>query len=478
MPLPHSSDGWARLRSSVFYHCLTSKPGEFPFLAILGSLSFGNRASSSTRGGTLPGQCGTVVMAAARPQSRATGTFRRCPGLVRLLGILLLVAMPSARLAALERTNPLNYDPLVREAYRHFYNLDFPGAVARFDKFHEQHPGDPQGTALLLNALIFQELYRLDLLDTTFYANDGFLSGKHATDEDPRARDRIFALADEAVREADARLEKNPNDVDALFARGWTRSLRCAYIAMVERSFASGFRLATKARDDEQRVLQLDPDYIDAKLVTGVYEYVVGALPWPFKFLIGFVGVTGSKTQGLAMLYDDSRRGVITKVEASTVIALFLRREGRYKEAIQVVRSLIEQYPHDYLFCLEEANLRKDDGEGMAAVEAYRKVLSDAAKPGYFFDARLELAYFGLGDALRGQRRYAEAAQAYEEAAETQNAGTELKVRSFLAAGECRDLNRERRKAIQDYQAAIGAGPNTSRADTARKRLQNPYHGN
>lgn len=394
------------------------------------------------------------------------------------LGLLVLLTFSTVLAAALERTNPLNYDPLVREAYQHFYNLDFSGAVARFDKFHEEHPGDPQASALLLNALIFQELYRLDLLDTTFYANDGFLSGKHATEEDPKARDRIFALADEAVREADARLDKNPNDVDALFARGWVRSLRCAYIAMVERSFASGFRLATKARDDEQRVLQLDPEYTDAKLVTGVYQYVVGALPWPFKLLIGFVGVTGSKSEGLAMLYDDARNGVITKVEASTVIALFLRREGRYKEAIQVVRSLVEQYPHDYLFCLEEANLRKDDGEGMAAVDAYRKVLAEAARPGYFVDARLELTYFGLGDALRGQRHYSEAAQAYEQAAETRNVGPELKIRSFLAAGECRDLEHDRQKAVSDYQAAIAAGPNTSRADTARKRLQNPYRGN
>ena len=131
---------------------------------------------------------------------------------------------------------------------------------------------------MLLDAIVFQELYRQDLLDTTFYANDGFLTGKHATDEDPAKRDQIFALADEAVREADDRINKNANDVDALFARGWVRSLRCAYVAMVERGFSSGFRLAGKAKDDCSRALQIDPDYIDAKLVVGVYSYVVGAL--------------------------------------------------------------------------------------------------------------------------------------------------------------------------------------------------------
>jgi tetratricopeptide (TPR) repeat protein len=385
--------------------------------------------------------------------------------------------MASLGWASAVRTNPLNRDPLVREAFEHFYNLDYPGTVERLERFHAAHPGDPQATALLLEAVVFQELYRQDLLDTTFYANDGFLTGKHATEEDPKTRDRILTLADEAIREADWRLGRNSNDVDALYARGWTRALKCTYLAMVQRGYGSGFRLALKAKEDEARVLQLDPDYVDAKLVVGVYEYVVGALPLPFKFLIGFAGITGSKSHGLALLTDDGNRGAVTNIEARTVIALFLRREARYKEAIQVVRGLKSEYPHDYLFCLEEANLRKDDGEGMLAVDAYREILANAAKPGYFAEARLELAYFGLGDALRGQRHYTEAAQAYEQAAWTRNVGPELKIRSLLAGGECRDMNGERQQAIKDYQAAIATGPNTSRADTARKCLRSPYKG-
>ena len=384
----------------------------------------------------------------------------------------------SSRADARVHTNPMNLDPEVREAYHYFYLLDYPKAVQRFTRIHQEHPGDPHATTMLLEAVVFQELYRQDLLDTTFYANDGFLTGKHATDEDPKKRDEIFALADEAVREADWRINRNSKDVDALFARGWARSLRCTYVAMVQRGFGAGFRLAGKAKDDCARVLQIDPDYVDAKLVVGVYEYVVGALPLPFKILIGFAGITGSKSKGMELLRDDGERGVATAVDARTVIALFLRREGKYKEAIQVVLGLKQQYPRDFLFCLEEANLRKDAGEGMKAVDAYREIIADNEKPGYFAEAKLELAYFGLGDALRGQRLYGEAAQAYEKAAAAKGIGTELKVRTLLAAGECHDLLGERQQAARDYQEAINAGPNTSRADTARKRLKSPYKGN
>lgn len=405
--------------------------------------------------------------------------LRTQSGLARVAGLaLVLIGASCFGRAAEVHTNPLNRDPLVREAFEHFYLLDYPGAVERFARFHQEHPGDPQATALLLDAVLFQELYRLDLLDTTFYANDGFLTGRHATQEDPKTRDRILALADEAIHEADWRVGKNPNDIDALYARGWARSLKCTYVAMVERGFGSGFRLAGKAKDDEVRVLQMDPNYVDAKLVAGVYEYVVGALPLPFKFLIGFAGITGSKSRGLEMLRDAGNRGYNSNVEARTVITLFLRREAKYKDAVQVVRSLKNQYPRNYLFCLEEANLRKDAGEGMAAVQAYRDIVADSARPGYFASARLELAYFGLGDALRGQRLYSEAAKSYEEAALTPGVGPELKIRSLLAAGECHDLLGERQLAVRDYQESIDAGPNTSRADTARKRLRSPYRAN
>jgi len=402
------------------------------------------------------------------------GWLGKC-GAACAMALLFTASLASAEVV---HTNPMNNDPQVRAAYASFYNLNFSDAVGRFQAFHQQHPRNAQATAYLLDALIFQELYRLDLLDTTFYANDGFLSGRHATEEDPAKRDQIFALADEAVREADWELSKNPNDVNALFARAWVRALRCTYVAMVERAFGQGFHLANKAKDDAQRALAIDPDYVDAKLVTGVYEYVVGALPWPFKLMIGFAGITGSKSTGLALLWDAGNHGVITSMEAQTAIALFLRREGKYKEAVKVVRQLESQYPHDFLFCIEEANLRKDDGQGMAAVDAYQQVLAEAAKPGYFASAKPELAYFGLGDALRGQRHFDEAAQAYDHAADAPDVGAELKIRSLLAAGQCHDLAEQRKQAVRDYQAAIDAGPATSRADQARKYLHSPYKGN
>lgn len=393
-------------------------------------------------------------------------------------GVLLLPAAGPRALAETVDTNPLNRTPQVREAFELFYNMRYDEAIEDFEKIQGAHPGDAMATDYLLDAVLFRELNRLDLLDTTFYANDGFLTGKHTVAENPATRDRIKALADEAVNEANAELKANPNDVNALFARGWARSLEATYLAMAERAFGAGLHQALGARSDCDRVLELDKNYVDAKLVVGVYQYVVGALPLAFKLVVGFVGIHGSKAAGMAMLRDDAANGVITAVEAKTAMALFLRREAHYDEAVEIARGLAEEYPHDYLLMLEEANLEKDGGAGMKAIETYQRLIELARRPGYFPEAHLELAYFGLGDSLRGQKKYAEAVDAYREGADQPNTSPELKRRCLLQAGESYDLMGRRQQAAQEYQAVLRAGSDTTQGDLARKYLRSAYEGN
>jgi tetratricopeptide (TPR) repeat protein len=407
--------------------------------------------------------------------------LRKIPITIRLAAIALSIASfgypATSALGQTVDTDPLNRAPEVRDAFQRFYIMDYDGALARFDKIQEAHPADPIATDYVLYVTLFRELFRLDLLDTTFYANDGFLTGKHSIVEDPQVRDRVKSLSDKAFDQANAELSKNPNDTNALFARGWARSLEAAYLAMVERSFGGGLKLALGAKKDHEKVLELDPNYVDAKMVVGIYQYVVGSLPFAFKMLIGIAGIHGSKATGMVLLQDSSTRGVITSVESRTSMMLFLRREAKYQQAEDIARGLAQEYPHDFLFCLEVANLSKDAGQGMKAIDAYRRLIDDSKRPSYFPSSHLELAYFGLGDTLRGQRLYAESAAAYLQAAFIPTTSPELKRRSLLASGEVYDLMNQHDKAGQQYQAVIDAGGDSAQADQARKFQRSPYVG-
>lgn len=404
----------------------------------------------------------------------------RVPGVVRktvAAGLCLLMTAPAWSQSPAVDTDPLNRDPAVREAFRFFYNMDYDGALARFEKVQAAHPSDPIATDYVLYVTVFRELFRLDLLDTTFYANDGFLTGKHTVSEDPRVRDEVKALADKAFDQANDELKRNSNDVNALFARGWARSLEATYQAMVERGFGGALKLALGAKNDHEHVLQLDPNYVDAKMVVGIYQYVVGALPFAFKLLVGVAGIHGSKTAGMTMLQDAAARGVITSVESRTAMTLFLRREAKYQQAIDMNRTLVAEYPRDFLFRLEEANLSKDAGEGMKAVDLYRTLVAESQRPGYFASSHVELAYFGLGDSLRGQRLYPDAIDAYQKGAYQPTTSLELKRRCLLNAGELYDLMHEHDKARQEYQQVMDAGTNTTQGELAHKYMDSAYGG-
>lgn len=388
-----------------------------------------------------------------------------------------LLMLLSAGRAAAQRvdTNPLNRDPLVRQAFAHFYNLDYNGALALFQKVEAKHPDDPIATDYVLYVTAFHELFRLDLLDTTFYATNGFLTGKHTVEDNPAVRAQVESLTAKAIEQADVDLKRNPKDVNALFARGWAKSLEAVYLAMADRKFLTSYHWASGANSDEEAVLKVDPNYVDAKMITGVYQYVVGALPWTFKILFGIVGIHGSKTKGLALLEDSAAHGVITSVESRTVLALFFRRETQYQKAIAVNRTLVAEYPHNFLFNLERANLSKDAGQGMIAVHLYEQVIADAEKPGYFPSSRVELADFGLGASLRGQKLYAQAVKAFQAGAYRPATSLELRRRCLLAAGESYDLIGQHSNARKMYQEVLNAGANTVQGDRAQHYMNHPY---
>ena len=103
-------------------------------------------------------------------------------------------------------------------------------------------------------------------------------------------------------------------------------------------------------------------------------------------------------------------------VDAKIILALFLRREQRYAEALQVVNGMQSEYPRNFLMAAEYAHLLNAAGHGQEAITAYRKVLAGCHNNVYV-GCKIDIAAYGLGESLRGQKEYLEAAQAYELAA-------------------------------------------------------------
>src|SRR5579863_1584371 len=365
------------------------------------------------------------------------------------------------------------HDPQADTAFDHFFNMEYERAEQEFERIVEKRPGDAFALNHLLTAVLMRDLYDTGAMNTGDYANDSFI-GRTPRPTDPKVKERIKELARRAESLENSQLKANPNDINALYSRGVTRAQFSVYTGLIERAWFSALRNAVGARHDHERVLELDPQFVDAKLVVGTHNFVVGTLPWSVKVAAAIAGLSGSKEKGLAYLRDVARSDGENASDAKVVLTLFLRREHQYDEALGYMRDLTAKYPHNHLFPTEVANLLRSAGRLDEAEAEYRKVWQNG-REGKYGSLHYELAAWGLGELLRSKKDLAGAAAAYELVNQAPNPDPDTLQRANLAAGEMYDLLQKRDLAMQRYQTVLAGNANTGPADQARHYIKEAY---
>jgi tetratricopeptide (TPR) repeat protein len=365
-------------------------------------------------------------------------------------------------------------DASTREGFEHFYNSDFDSAIQDFERAQKAHPDDPFTVNHLLEAVLVREINREGALSAELYMSAEFLHTKKS-DVDPQLRVRAQELTKQALDLSEARLRTKPDDPDALYARGVTRSLSAMYEGLIEKAWYSAFRNALGAYRDHKRVLELAPSYSDAKLVIGVYEYIVAALPIYDRLAAFLFSIKGSKTGGIESIRQTANAGGDASVDAKSALSLFLVREHQYPEALTQIRELYRTYPHNFIYGLSEADMFRASGNIPEALRAYRELLA-LGQRNMFPHARLARAAINLGQTLRSQGDYRAAIGAFETVPGMPAADREQIARSKLVAGETYDLLHARDSAIHKYQEVIAMSDDPKEVERARNFLKHPYH--
>ncbi len=364
-------------------------------------------------------------------------------------------------------------DPQSDLAFDHFYNMEYDRATQEFEKILEKHPNDPFAVNHLLTAVLMRDLYDTGAMNTGDYANDSFI-GRTPRPTDAKIKDRIVGLVRRAEDLEEQELKANPKDINALYCRGVTRAQFSVYTGLVERAWFSALRNAVGARHDHERVLELDPDYVDAKMVVGTHNYVIGRLPWTVKVAASLAGLSGSSEKGLEYLREVAKSDGENSADAKVVLTLFLRREHQYDEALGYMNDLSAKYPHNHLFPTEVANLQRAAGRLQEAEATYRKVWQNG-REGKYGTLHYELAAWGLGELLRSEKNLAGAAAAYDLVNEAPNPDPDILQKANLAAGEMYDLLDKRDLAMKKYETVLAGNANTGPADQARRYIKEAY---
>jgi len=317
------------------------------------------------------------------------------------------------------------------------------------------------------------DLYDTGAMNTGDYANDSFI-GRTPRPTDAKIKERIKDLVRRAEDIEEKQLKANSKDVDALYCRGVTRAQFSVYTGLIERAWFSALRNAVGARHDHEHVLELDSAYVDAKMVVGTHNYVVGNLPWSVKMAAALAGLSGSKDKGLEYLREVAKSDGENSVDAKVVLTLFLRREHQYDEALGYMQELSTKYPRNHLFLTEVANLQRAAGRLPEAEAVYRKVWQNG-REGKYGNLHYEMAAWGLGELLRSKKDLTGAAAAYDLVNEAPNPDPDILQKANLAAGEMYDLLQKRDLAMKKYQTVLAGNANTGPADQARRYIKEAY---
>lgn len=379
------------------------------------------------------------------------------------------------------------FSALRRSGLDGLYDLDYEKARKDFSELARLYPNHPAGPQLLAARLWLKTLYESRRLQTSLYSSDSFYT-RSDDKVDPKIVNEFRSLTREATRLAELRLKANPKDIEALEFLGATAGLKASFEEAVERRHFAAIRDGSDAVDYYRDVVKLDPNYVDAELTIGLYEYVVGSLPLPQKILAGISGHRGSRKKGLAMLEHVAKDGRWSNDDAKSLLILLYSREQRFNDALALARELSARHPRNYLFRLEIADAlvaqaAKDRraGNALAAAQSeeesfrtFDDLLRDRSVRETVSHA-LDLVHFKYGEVLLTAGQGERAASEFVAATKVEGGEPALVTMAHLNAARAFDLASKRNEALSQYRVVLTRPDMYDAHDEAKRGLRTPY---
>lgn len=388
----------------------------------------------------------------------------------------------------MSETERARFDDLRTRGFEALYNLDYEAARNAFkeiEKLFPEHPAGPQFQAALLWSRTLNESRRLK---SSLYGSDEFYEGSEDK-VDERVVDEFRDYTRRARLLAEARLKRDPKDVEALYFLGSTEGLRAAFAAGIQRSFMSALKDGQRSVDRHRDVVKLDPAYLDAELTIGLYDYVVGSLPLPVKLVASLTGARGSRKRGLETLARVASQGRWARDDARALLIVLYKREKRFTDALKLARELSEKYPRNYLFKLEAA----DALSSLASIERAAGKMAEATslerEAFAIFDALLreraargsaqaraqDQIHFQYGETLMAAWQYDRAAREFLATTATAGAEAGLVTQAHLRAAQSYDLAGKREEALAQYRIVVARPDVYDSQAEAKRGLREPY---
>ena len=256
----------------------------------------------------------------------------------------------------------------------HYLNQEYDQAVDSFQQLLRREPENPGAHVRLAKALLYRELAKLRLVDTSAFRDDAEFYEGAKPKPDPAANAAILRVLQAGRLLCQGLLQAESEDRDALHGLARLHALRATYEFMIGKDYFGALANGRRARKLSYQLAAIEPEFVDGLLVAGLDEYMLGSLPWAVRALIALSGYRGRKSKGLAMIERVAREGQESRDDARLLLTLAYRRERRYLDAAREFAALARNFPRAYAYPLEEAAMRRAAGERIRALEILREI--------------------------------------------------------------------------------------------------------
>lgn len=358
------------------------------------------------------------------------------------------------------------------KAHENFYSLEFREAIENLERAAALEPDEPLHRVNIADAHLFLYLYLRGELDRQLYtASNPFLEPAPPL-RDERLIERMHAELALAREIAERRLRANPRDAAALYALGMADAVETNYLQNALGRTREAIRIGTRGKNYHERALELDPEFHDAKLLIGFYEYVIGSLPTALRWIVRLLGHSGSKQRGLTLIYEAIEKGRRSSPAGLTLLSIIYNYERRYGEARIALGHLHRFYPRNFYFEMEQGLSFAREGNWAGSATMYLQVERRRAEgaPGYERINAPRL-WFQIAHVLERAGKPAEAAGWYERASAAEGADRGMRAEALIRLGDIhRDAGRTD-AAREAYRRAEQTGsPAGARKAAARLR--------
>ena len=393
---------------------------------------------------------------------------------------LILSGLPAGAGSAQTSLFPPEQLARIQSGVAAVYNLEHDRGIATYQAMIRDSPNDPTGYVYLARTYWLKELVaKQELSIDRFAASDFFAeTPKYRPQVDPQAEDRFRRTSEQGIGKARSRLEKNPNDLTALFLLGLAYQDLASFEASLKRSWWASFRMGSKAHKYHQRLLRENPSYYDAYLSSGVFQYVTASIPWSIKWLSFLLGYRGSKERGKEELRKTAEKALLAGDDARVILTLIYTREKNFQSAFDEMSILLKRYPKNYLVHLDMGGIALLTKRPDAAITIYQDILRKVEEEQHSYD-KLERATVQnrLGVAFRHKGELETSAGWFHKVLEGPATSSLAGTVARLELGKTHDLMGRRTQARRQYQAVLAAEDFAGSRDEARRLLGRSYQG-